>query len=86
MFRLCGKTGYEQVVFGMPHRGRFNLLVNVLEYKARYLFRKISGKTDTPLELRNVIDDVTSHIAHSVTKKYGSHNVQVSLVHNPSHL
>ena len=52
----------------MPHRGRFNLMVNVLKYDARHLFRKIMGKTDTPLELRSVIDDVTSHIAHSITK------------------
>lgn len=70
----------------MPHRGRLNLLVNVLDYGARYLFRKISGKTDTPLELRNVIDDVTSHVAHSITKQYGPNKISVSLVHNPSHL
>jgi 2-oxoglutarate dehydrogenase complex dehydrogenase (E1) component-like enzyme len=32
----------------MPHRGRLNTLVNVLGYEAKNLFRKISGKTDTP--------------------------------------
>lgn len=37
--------------------------------RAKYLFRKIAGKTDTPLELRNVIDDVTSHVAHSIEKQ-----------------
>jgi 2-oxoglutarate dehydrogenase complex dehydrogenase (E1) component-like enzyme len=55
----------------MPHRGRLNLLTNVLDYGFRYLCRKIAGKTDTPIDLRNIIDDVTSHIAFSVTKKYG---------------
>ena len=70
----------------MPHRGRFNLLVNVLNYSARYLFRKVSGKTDTPFELRNIVDDVTSHVAHSIDKNYDGNHVHVSLVHNPSHL
>ncbi len=32
----------------MPHRGRLNTLTNILEYQPRNLFRKISGKTDTP--------------------------------------
>jgi probable 2-oxoglutarate dehydrogenase E1 component DHKTD1 len=50
----------------MPHRGRLNTLVNVLEYPASLLFRRISGKLDTPVELFTVIDDVVSHIAQSV--------------------
>lgn len=54
----------------MPHRGRLNLLTNILEYPPRYLFRKISGKTDTPKELYTVVDDVTSHVAQSIVKKY----------------
>jgi len=54
----------------MPHRGRFNVLTNILEYPARYLFRKISGKSDTPEELFNVVDDVTSHVSQSIVKKY----------------
>lgn len=86
LFKLSAEAGYENVVFGMPHRGRFNLLVNILKYNARYLFRKVSGKTDTPLDLRNIIDDVTSHISHSITKQYGSKTIDVSMVHNPSHL
>lgn len=53
----------------MPHRGRLNLLVNVLQYDARNLFRKISGKSDTPVELHQVIDDATSHVAQSVKLK-----------------
>lgn len=52
----------------MPHRGRFNVLTNILEYPARYLFRKISGKSDTPSEVYNLVDDVTSHVAQSITK------------------
>jgi probable 2-oxoglutarate dehydrogenase E1 component DHKTD1 len=70
----------------MPHRGRLNTLVNVLGYEAKNLFRKISGKTDTPKELNQVIDDVTSHVSQSITKDYDGKKVKITLVHNPSHL
>ncbi len=70
----------------MPHRGRSNTLVNVLDYAAKFLFRKIAGKTDTPFELPQAIDDVTSHVAQSTTKDYNGKKLKVTLVHNPSHL
>lgn len=55
---------------GIPHRGRLNVLVNLLGYPAGDLFRKISGKTDTPSGLPGAIDDVTSHLAQSVPRVY----------------
>lgn len=70
----------------MPHRGRFNVLTNILEYPSRYLFRKISGKSDTPEEVYNLVDDVTSHVAQSILKKYNDKSTKVTMVHNPSHL
>ena len=36
--------------------------------------------------MRNIIDDVTSHIAPSTSKKYGDKYLNISMVHNPSHL
>lgn len=63
-----------------------NTLTNVLGYAARNIFRKIAGKTDTPAELVNVIDDVTSHVAQSTTKQINGKQLKVTLVHNPSHL
>lgn len=86
LFELAAGRGYEHIVFGMPHRGRLNLLANVMDYQCRHIFRKIAGKTDTPLELPQVIDDVTSHVAHSVVKHYPAAKAKVTLVHNPSHL
>lgn len=55
----------------MPHRGRLNTLINILEYPASQLFRKINGKTNTPLDMHTIIDDVVSHTANSTVKKYG---------------
>lgn len=54
----------------MPHRGRLNTLVNILDYPASLLFRKISGKADTPLDIHTCIDDVVSHVANSTRKNY----------------
>lgn len=70
----------------MSHRGRFNVLINSLNYEARHVFRRIVDASDTPLELRNVVDDVIWIICHSVKKQYGDKKVEVSLVHNPAHL
>ena len=86
MFRLAAENDFKDIVFGMPHRGRLNTLVNVMDYPASLLFRKIGGKTDTPLELHTCIDDVVSHIANSTTKKFDNKEIKVTMVHNPSHL
>jgi probable 2-oxoglutarate dehydrogenase E1 component DHKTD1 len=63
-----------------------NTLINVLDYAPRNIFRKIAGKTDTPHELVQAIDDVTSHVAQSTIKDYNGKKLKVTLVHNPSHL
>lgn len=70
----------------MPHRGRLNTLVNILDYPARLMFRRISGKLDTPEELYTVVDDVVSHVAQSVRKDFNGNKTKVTMVHNPSHL
>lgn len=86
LFKMGAENDFEHIVFGMPHRGKLNTLANVLEYPPSQLFHKISGKTDTPHELHNVIDDVTSHIGQSIYKNYDGKKTKVTLVHNPSHL
>jgi 2-oxoadipate dehydrogenase E1 component len=82
----AAKQGVEDVVIGMPHRGRLNMLVSLFDYPARALFRKIQGNSDIP-DGMDGLDDVPSHIAQSVTKSFDqSPPTHVSLVHNPSHL
>lgn len=76
----------------MPHRGRLNVLCNLLDYPVVDLLRKISGHSDFPEELVNYIDDVVSHIAVSKRNKLFTGTgckerpINVSLLHNPSHL
>jgi len=81
----------QSCVIGTAHRGRMNILVNVLDYPARDLFYKISGKGFIPEELYNFTDDVPHHISTSneVTIRMGSGKekpISLTMVHNPSHL
>uniref|UniRef100_A0A7S3D124 Transketolase-like pyrimidine-binding domain-containing protein n=1 Tax=Palpitomonas bilix TaxID=652834 RepID=A0A7S3D124_9EUKA len=82
MVSACARNSANNVVIGMPHRGRFNLLVGVLDFPARALFSKIEGNCELPPQYDAFPGDVASHLAQSV--KLGS--VSVSLLHNPSHL
>jgi probable 2-oxoglutarate dehydrogenase E1 component DHKTD1 len=42
--------GVEEIIMGMPHRGRLNVLCNLLEYPYGDLVRKIQGLNDMPIE------------------------------------
>uniref|UniRef100_M4C1A6 Transketolase-like pyrimidine-binding domain-containing protein n=1 Tax=Hyaloperonospora arabidopsidis (strain Emoy2) TaxID=559515 RepID=M4C1A6_HYAAE len=85
VLQACTTSGISDVVIGMPHRGRLALLVGSLGYPAHKIFHKVRGYSEFPDNFRG-IDDVSSHIATTVDKKYAGKNVHVSLVHNPSHL
>jgi 2-oxoglutarate dehydrogenase complex dehydrogenase (E1) component-like enzyme len=54
-------AGASQVVLAMPHRGRLNLLVNVLKYPTTALFYKLKGGAEVPSNL-NLSGDVVSHL------------------------
>jgi probable 2-oxoglutarate dehydrogenase E1 component DHKTD1 len=71
----------------MPHRGRLNLLTDLLKYPPTALFHKIKGNSEFPEEF-NVSGDVLSHLANSVyLDSYGAENsLHVTMLHNPSHL
>jgi probable 2-oxoglutarate dehydrogenase E1 component DHKTD1 len=72
IFAGAAEQGISDVVLAMPHRGRFNVLVELLDYPADELFRKISGKNDLPADFYTAIDDVTSHVAASARRAYSS--------------
>eukprot|EP00455_Lapot_gusevi_P030352 TRINITY_DN3264_c0_g3_i5.p1 TRINITY_DN3264_c0_g3~~TRINITY_DN3264_c0_g3_i5.p1 ORF type:complete len:905 (+),score=378.09 TRINITY_DN3264_c0_g3_i5:61-2775(+) len=86
IFTTSSQAGVENVVLCMPHRGRLNLLVTLLDYPARALFAKVKGLSHIPESFFGD-DDVASHIALSVTKKFDrTRPLHVSMLHNPSHL
>jgi 2-oxoglutarate dehydrogenase E1 component len=79
-----GKAGIEEVIIGMAHRGRLNVLVNLLGKSPKDLFSEFEGQYDLA-KLRGS-GDVKYHKGFSSDLKTGSGNVHVALAFNPSHL
>ncbi|KAI9095871.1 thiamine diphosphate-binding protein [Phlyctochytrium arcticum] len=86
LFKEANFAGIRDVVLCMPHRGRLNLLTDLLKYNPTALFHKVKGNSEFPDEIPGS-GDVLSHIAVSVDLEYGAKQpVHVSMLHNPSHL
>ena len=79
-----GKGGVEETIIGMAHRGRLNVLVNLLGKSPKDLFSEFEGQYDLA-KLRGS-GDVKYHKGYSADLKTGSGNVHVALAFNPSHL
>ena len=79
----CGSIGANQICFGMAHRGRLNLLVNVLGKLPSELFAAFDE--DSTLEGANT-GDVKYHLGFSSNLNTLGGEVHVSLFNNPSHL
>jgi len=79
-----GQKGIEEAVIGMAHRGRLNVLVNVLGKSPSVLFNEFEGKYDTT-HLQGS-GDVKYHKGFSADLRTPGGNVHVALAFNPSHL
>lgn len=80
----AGEQGIQEIIFGMAHRGRLNVLANIVGKSARQIFREYA---DTDWKSNTGRGDVKYHLGHStdwVTSK-GS-TIHLSLCFNPSHL
>jgi 2-oxoglutarate dehydrogenase E1 component len=79
-----GNAGVEEAIIGMAHRGRLNVLVNLLGKSPKDLFNEFEGHYDLT-KLRGS-GDVKYHKGFSSDLKTASGNVHVALAFNPSHL
>jgi 2-oxoglutarate dehydrogenase E1 component len=79
-----GRMGVEETIIGMAHRGRLNVLVNLLGKSPKDLFSEFEGQYDLA-KLRGS-GDVKYHKGFSSDLKTESGNVHVALAFNPSHL
>ena len=84
LLRAAGETDIQEVVIGMPHRGRLNVLVNVLGKSPQELFSEF----DKPRDLSKIrgSGDVKYHMGFSADLRTPGGNVHVVLAFNPSHL
>jgi 2-oxoglutarate dehydrogenase E1 component len=79
-----GAAGIHEIVIGMAHRGRINVLVNILGKSPEELFEEFEGNYDLD-ELRGS-GDVKYHKGFSADMKTSGGNVHIALAFNPSHL
>ncbi|AWB65332.1 2-oxoglutarate dehydrogenase E1 component [Saccharobesus litoralis] len=78
----AGAQGAKEVVIGMAHRGRLNVLVNVLGKNPSVLFDEFAGKFDKG----NGSGDVKYHMGYSSDFATPGGDVHLALAFNPSHL
>jgi 2-oxoglutarate dehydrogenase E1 component len=80
----AGRQGVNEIVFGMAHRGRLNVLANILGKSPRTIFREFD---DVDPEMHRGRGDVKYHLGYSSdwTTQDG-HRLHLSLAFNPSHL
>ena len=79
-----GASGIKEIVLGMAHRGRINVLVNILGKSPEELFEEFEGNYD--LEELKGSGDVKYHKGFSADMKTPGGNVHIVLAFNPSHL
>jgi 2-oxoglutarate dehydrogenase E1 component len=80
-----GADGMNDMVLGMAHRGRLNVLVNVLGKPPQKLFAEFDGKFDHPDDPAHS-GDVKYHLGFSANVKTPGRTVHLALAFNPSHL
>jgi 2-oxoglutarate dehydrogenase E1 component len=84
IIQRCGATRIEELVIGMAHRGRLNVLVNVLGKPPLAIFSEFEGRYDLAHEQGS--GDVKYHKGFSADLRTAEGNVHVALAFNPSHL
>ena len=79
------QLGLKEVVIGMAHRGRLNVLHNVLNKPFRAIISEFLGKPSSPEDL-GMSGDVKYHLGASSDRNFDQKKVHLSLQANPSHL
>ena len=80
-----GALGVNEIVFGMAHRGRLNVLSQVMGKPHRAIFHEFKGGSYAPEDVEGS-GDVKYHLGASSDRVFDGNNVHLSLTANPSHL
>ncbi len=80
-----GVLGVKEIVMGMAHRGRLNVLANVMAKPYSAIFHEFQGGSSTPDEVEGS-GDVKYHLGSSSDRAFDGNSVHLSLTANPSHL
>ena len=83
--RSAARHGIEDIVIGMSHRGRLNVLANLMEKPLEAILSEFQGGSAQPDDFQGA-GDVKYHLGTSTDRDVDGHNVHLSLTPNPSHL
>ncbi len=79
-----GSLGAKEIKIGMPHRGRLNVLANVMSKPFKAIFSEFFGKSSS--SKKDFGGDVKYHLGASSNREFDGNSVHISLTDNPSHL
>ena len=85
VIKTGGHLGVKEIVLGMAHRGRLNVLANVLQKPFQAIFHEFHGGSAHPEDVQGS-GDVKYHLGTSADREFDGNPVHLSLTANPSHL
>ena len=85
VIKYGGQMGVEEIDIGMAHRGRLNVLSNVMGKPYRAIFHEFAGGATNPADVGGS-GDVKYHLGTSSDRVFDDVCVHLSLLPNPSHL
>jgi len=85
IIKYGGQSGVREIVIGMAHRGRLNVLANVMGKPYRAIFHEFAGGSSNPSDVGGS-GDVKYHLGASSDREFDGISVHLSLTPNPSHL
>ncbi len=85
VIKYGGQLGVREMIYGMSHRGRLNVLANVMHKPYRVIFHEFSGGSANPEDVGGS-GDVKYHLGTSTDREFDGIKVHMSLQPNPSHL
>ena len=85
IMKTGGQHGLDEIIIGMPHRGRLNVLANVMQKPYRAIFNEFSGGSFKPDDVQGS-GDVKYHLGTSADREFDGNKIHLSLNANPSHL
>src|SRR5450830_70927 len=74
--------GVRQMFLGLPHRGRLNMLVNLMDFPVQHILACLDPDSQEAISQ----NDLPFHLGGNAVKQTGHGEVEVFLAHNPSHL
>jgi len=84
IIKVGGQYAVKELKIGMPHRGRLNVLANLLQKSYKRIFNEFAGEYGDMS--KDSTGDVKYHLGASSDREFDGNSVHISLTDNPSHL